>query len=48
MIYSSCNIMSTQRISVDIIFKFEILKECPSRDIATHSKPIMHLHLDVG
>lgn len=34
----SCNITSIKRVPVAIIFKFMILKECPSNDIATYSE----------
>lgn len=33
----SCDV-TIKRISMCIIFKFEILKECPLRDIATYCK----------
>lgn len=43
--YLTCDIASIKMISIIIIFKFEKLKECCSRDNATYSEFIVSLWL---
>lgn len=43
--FLSCEVKPIKRLSMVVIFKFEILKICSSRDFATYSKCIMHLLL---